>query len=64
MGTESEVRDLKVWINPEFLWKSDEAMTWEEGCLSVPETYGDVTRPRAIRMRWFDEEGDTARSGF
>jgi len=57
IGTENEERDLKVWINPEFLWKSDEAETWEEGCLSVPETYADVTRPRGIRMRWFDLEG-------
>ena len=50
-------RELKVWINPEFLWKSDVLATWEEGCLSVPETYGDVSRPEAVRLRWFDEHG-------
>jgi len=50
-------RDLKVWVNPEFLWKSDEMATWEEGCLSVPETYADVTRPAAVRLRWFDMDG-------
>ncbi|EAU55042.1 peptide deformylase [Mariprofundus ferrooxydans] len=50
-------RELKVWINPEFLWKSDEMETWEEGCLSVPETWGDVSRPAALRLRWFDEHG-------
>ncbi|MDQ6969138.1 MAG: peptide deformylase [Mariprofundus sp.] len=50
-------RDLKVWLNPEFLWHSDGQETWEEGCLSVPETYGDVTRPAAVRLRWHDVEG-------
>ncbi|TLS69132.1 peptide deformylase [Mariprofundus erugo] len=50
-------RELKVWINPEFVWKSEEMATWEEGCLSVPQTYGDVSRPAAVRLRWFDENG-------
>ncbi len=52
-----EMRDLRVWINPEFLWKSEETATWEEGCLSVPETYAEVTRPAAVRLRWYDAEG-------
>jgi len=57
-------RDLKVWINPEFLWQSDETATWEEGCLSVPETYGDVTRPAAVRLRWFDMDGEQHEQDF
>jgi len=61
---ESEQRELKVWINPEFLWLSDEMATWEEGCLSVPETYGDVSRPSAVRLRWFDEQGEQHEQDF
>ena len=57
-------RELKVWINPEFLWKSDEMATWEEGCLSVPETFADVTRPAAVRLRWFDMEGEAHEQDF
>ncbi|MDQ6995904.1 MAG: peptide deformylase [Mariprofundus sp.] len=57
-------RDLKVWLNPEILWQSDETATWEEGCLSVPETYADVTRPTAIRLRWFDMDGKTHEQDF
>ena len=37
--------------NPEYVWVSDEDTTYNEGCLSLPEHYGDVTRPRAIRVR-------------
>ncbi len=57
-------RDLKVWLNPEVVWKSDKLATWEEGCLSVPETYGDVTRPAAVRLRWFDMEGEQHEQDF
>lgn len=57
-------RNLKVWINPEFIWKSDETETFEEGCLSVPELYGDVTRPSAVRLRWQDLSGETHEQDF
>lgn len=57
-------RDLKVWINPEFIWKSDEMATWEEGCLSVPEMYGDVSRPAGVRLRWQDMEGEVHEQDF
>src|SRR5438045_425558 len=35
----------RVFVNPELLWHSDETATYEEGCLSIPEFYEDVTRP-------------------
>jgi len=57
-------RNLKVWINPEFLWRSDEMQTYEEGCLSVPEIYEDVERPAAVRLRWFDLEGKQYEQDF
>jgi len=57
-------RELKVWINPEILWHSDDMETWEEGCLSVPETYGDVKRPAAVRLRWFDIDGRAHEQDF
>jgi peptide deformylase len=40
--------------NPELLWRSDELVTGEEGCLSLPDQYADVTRPRRIRVRFLD----------
>ncbi len=61
---EGGVRDLKVWINPEFLWKSDETAVWEEGCLSLPEFYADVERPAAVRLRWYDMEGAVHEADF
>ncbi|MDQ6951336.1 MAG: peptide deformylase [Mariprofundales bacterium] len=51
-------RDLHVWVNPQFLWLSDETRSFEEGCLSIPETYVEVVRPVAVRLRWQDLEAD------
>jgi peptide deformylase len=44
--------------NPELLWVSDELMTANEGCLSLPEHYADVERPKAIRLRYLDYENE------
>ena len=46
-----------VLINPEILWRSEETETSEEGCLSIPEVYEDVTRPARVRLRWLGLDG-------
>ena len=44
--------------NPEILWRSDEMMVANEGCLSLPEHYAEVDRPAAIRLRYVDHENE------
>jgi peptide deformylase len=44
-------------INPEILWRSEELETCEEGCLSIPEVYEEVTRPERVRLRWQGLDG-------
>ena len=56
----SETRDeLRVFINPEILWASENRKVWEEGCLSVPEVYDRVERPDCIKVRALNEKGET-----
>jgi len=43
--------------NPEVIEASDEDVTYEEGCLSVPEHYSDVVRPAKVRVRYLDRDG-------
>lgn len=50
-------RPLRM-ANPEILWVSDEDATYEEGCLSVPEHYAEVVRPKAVRVRYLDHENE------
>ncbi len=44
--------------NPEILWRSPELATQNEGCLSLPEHYADVTRPAEIRLRYLDYQNE------
>jgi peptide deformylase len=44
--------------NPELVWVSDEDVTYNEGCLSLPEHYADVARPKAIRVRYLDHQNE------
>lgn len=51
------VRAPRVFVNPEIVEFSETLQTYNEGCLSIPEQYGEVTRPDRIRARWLDEAG-------
>lgn len=42
-------------VNPEIVWRSDDAVSGEEGCLSLPDHYADVVRPSRIRVTYRDE---------
>jgi peptide deformylase len=44
-------------INPEIVAVSDEFATREEGCLSLPGQYADITRPARVKVRYLDETG-------
>ena len=44
--------------NPELIAVSDEDAVYNEGCLSLPEHYADVTRPAAIKVRYLDHENE------
>jgi peptide deformylase len=41
-------------INPVLVETSKEKITWEEGCLSVPDFWEDIERPRRALVRWQD----------
>lgn len=51
--------DLLVLINPEIIWRSDEREVFEEGCLSVPDTYEKVERAAEIKVRALNEQGES-----
>jgi len=55
-STDEEHRNLRVVINPEILFR-DGAALGEEGCLSVPDFYGEVERAERITLRYQDLHG-------
>jgi peptide deformylase len=54
---EDDPKEPRVFVNPRLLWASEETATNEEGCLSIPEFYEDVTRPAQVRVAYLDLDG-------
>ena len=54
-GQESE-GIVQVFINAHKIEEGGEEWDYEEGCLSIPDIRGEVTRPAQIRLRYMDEE--------
>ncbi len=52
-----EVGDLRVYINPEIIWTSEEKGEWYEGCFSTDRVCGIVSRPTKIKIKAFTREG-------
>lgn len=46
-----------VLVNPEIIGVSAELATREEGCLSIPGQYAEVTRPARVKVRFHDAQG-------
>jgi peptide deformylase len=55
---EGEERNPLRIANPEILWRSEETTIANEGCLSLPEHYADVSRPAEIRLRYLDHQNE------
>ena len=53
-----------VLINPEITWSSEDLNVYEEGCLSIPEMYGDVERPASVRVSWTGVDGAAREEEF
>lgn len=45
-------------INAEILWDSEEESIYNEGCLSFPDQFSEVIRPKEIKVGYLDEHGN------
>lgn len=48
-----KVGNLRIYINPEIIWKSEEQEEWYEGCYSTREVCGIISRPTSIKIKAF-----------
>ena len=61
---EGETPRPLIMFNPEIVAASDETNVYEEGCLSIPEHFADVTRPAEVQVRWIDRNGNEQTEGM
>lgn len=54
---EGETPRPLIMFNPEVVASSDDLSVYEEGCLSMPEQFADVTRPAEVTVKWIDRDG-------
>ena len=46
------------FVNPEIIDKSKTNSTYEEGCLSVPDQFAEIARPKKIEVEYLDYNGE------
>ena len=51
-------KNTMYFVNPEIVWKSEDKFTYEEGCLSVPNQFAEIDRPKQCHVRHLDYNGD------
>ena len=61
---EGEAPRPLVMFNPVIKASSDEQNTYEEGCLSLPDLFADVTRPKVVDVEWMDRDGNLQSETF
>ena len=44
-------------VNPKITWKSEEKVLLDEGCLSVPDQNGEVSRSKSIKLTFQNKDG-------
>ncbi|MCJ8323738.1 MAG: peptide deformylase [Rhizobiales bacterium] len=54
---EEDEKQPMFFINPEITWVSEEQAEYEEGCLSIPGIYENVTRPAECKVTFLDYNG-------
>ena len=45
-------------VNPEIIWRSEEKVLFNEGCLSLPDQRAEVERHERVRVHYIDYNGN------
>ena len=57
ISREKENKNPLHFVNPEIAWKADEDIIYEEGCLSVPNQFAEINRPKECHVKYLDYFG-------
>ncbi len=58
LSKEGEVPKPLFLANPKIVWTSEEESDYEEGCLSIPDFYEMVQRPKEVKVQFLDRKGE------
>ena len=57
VSSKDEKKNPMSFINPVIINLSDETSVYEEGCLSIPETFIEIERPKICEVEYIDLDG-------
>ena len=58
ISKDSEKKDPKFFVNPIIKNKNIKKVTYEEGCLSVPNQFAEIDRPKNCEVEYLDYNGE------
>ena len=58
LSKNEEKKNPLYFANPEILTKSNQDASYEEGCLSVPNQFAEISRPDNCKVKFLDYEGN------
>ena len=57
LSKDKEKKDPFYLVNPEIVWKSENLVSYEEGCLSIPNQFAEIDRPEKCHVKFLDYFG-------
>ena len=58
LAREGEEKNPKYFVNPEVIKNSNVNASYEEGCLSVPGQFAEISRPDKCKLKFLDYNGE------
>ena len=58
LSKNDEKKNPMYFVNPELITKSNKDASYEEGCLSVPNQFAEISRPDTCKIKYLDYNGD------
>jgi len=58
LASEGEEPAPRYFVNPKILETVEETAPYEEGCLSVPDVFDEIDRPKRCRISYLDYDGN------
>ena len=57
LSKDGEKKNPLFIVNPEITFKSNELISYEEGCLSIPNQFAEIKRPSLCKVNFLDYNG-------
>ena len=57
LSKKEEKKTPLFFVNPEIITTSEEQVSYEEGCLSIPNQFAEIKRPKRCHVKYLDYNG-------